>query len=182
MQLRVDLPLDRASPPVTPTARLRPRPLRIPAPPAVTSRLLLGERQDRYGRTQALLGTTELDHLSYRDPVTETPWLGEVEVWEVYSDTLVAHLVRLHLVTFEMLDRAPFIAARDPGTGALRDIQVGPRRRPLPHERGPNDTVLSYPGEVTRIRARFGRPGSSVWHCHNVSHEDNEMMRPLPIG
>jgi spore coat protein A len=131
---------------------------------------------------QTLLGTAELGHLTYRDPVTETPNPGEVEVWELYNDTLTAHPVHLHLVSFEVLDRAPFQAGRDLQTGALGDIQVGLRRAPLDQERGPKDTVLAFPGEVTRIRARFDRPGNYVWHCHNLSHEDNEMMRPLRIG
>jgi spore coat protein A len=95
---------------------------------------------------------------------------------------LTAHPIHLHLVAFEVLDRAPFIAVTDPGTGAMRDIQVGPRQPPFPQERGPKDTVLCYPGEVTRIRARFDRSGDYVWHCHNLSHEDNEMMRPLRVG
>jgi FtsP/CotA-like multicopper oxidase with cupredoxin domain len=42
--------------------------------------------------------------------------------------------------------------------------------------------VIAYPGEVTRIKARFGVPGQFVWHCHIVEHEDNEMMRPYRIG
>jgi spore coat protein A len=130
---------------------------------------------------QPLLGTAELGLLTYSDRVTETPQRGEVEVWELYNDTMTAHPVHLHLVAFEVLDRAPFIAPRDPVTGALRDIQVGPRRPALDHERGPKDTVLTYPGEVTRIRVRFDRSGSYVWHCHNLSHEDNEMMRPLHV-
>jgi spore coat protein A, manganese oxidase len=182
LQFRVDLPLDRSTPPVTLPARLRPAPFRVPGSPAVTRQLLLGEGLDRYGRMQMLLGTAELGHLTYSDPVTETPKRGEVEVWELYNDIPTAHPVHLHLVSFEVLDRAPFIASRDRGTGALRDIQVGPRRPALHHERGPKDTVLTYPGEVTRIRVRFDRPGSYVWHCHNLSHEDNEMMRPLQIG
>lgn len=103
-------------------------------------------------------------------------------MWELYNDTLTAHPVHLHLAAFEVLDRAPFQAARELQTGALQDIQVGPRRAPLDQERGPKDTVLAYPGEVTRIRARFDRAGDYVWHCHNLSHEDNEMMRPLRIG
>ena len=44
------------------------------------------------------------------------------------------------------------------------------------------DTVIAYPGEVTRIRAHFITPGQFVWHCHIVEHEDNEMMRPFRIG
>ena len=49
-------------------------------------------------------------------------------------------------------------------------------------ESGFKDTVIAYPGEVTRIRARFSHPGQFVWHCHIVEHEDNEMMRPYRIG
>jgi spore coat protein A len=182
LQLRVDLPLDRGSaPPVTLPKRLRPAHFRVPGPAAVTRRLILGERLDVYGRIQNLLGTAELGHLTYQDPVTETPRLGEVEVWEFYNDMATAHPVHLHLVAFEVLDRAPFTAVKDQQTGTLRDIQVGHRRPAPPQERGPKDTVLAYPGEVTRIRVRFDRPGDYVWHCHNLSHEDNEMMRPLRI-
>ena len=39
--------------------------------------------------------------------------------------------------------------------------------------------MISYPGEVMRIRARFETPGQFVWHCHIVEHEDKEMMRPF---
>ena len=53
---------------------------------------------------------------------------------------------------------------------------------PEPWETGLKDTVIAYPGEVTRIRMRFGVPGQYVWHCHIVEHEDNEMMRPYRIG
>ena len=27
----------------------------------------------------------------------------------------------------------------------------------------------------------FDQPGEFVWHCHIVSHEDNEMMRPYVV-
>jgi bilirubin oxidase len=43
------------------------------------------------------------------------------------------------------------------------------------------DTVLAYPWEVTRIKARFDRPGRYAWQCHLLEHEDNEMMRPLNV-
>ena len=59
---------------------------------------------------------------------------------------------------------------------------VGTARPPEPTETGFKDTVIAYPGEVTRIRARFTNPGQFAWHCHIVSHEDNEMMRPYRIG
>jgi FtsP/CotA-like multicopper oxidase with cupredoxin domain len=69
---------------------------------------------------------------------------------------------------------------------------------PLPHEAGWKDTVVMYPGQVTRIVVRWAPTDLSastppaaayfpfdpngghgyVWHCHIVDHEDNEMMRP----
>ncbi|HEY4410709.1 MAG TPA: multicopper oxidase [Acidimicrobiia bacterium] len=182
LQLRVDRPFDHdAGPPVVLPARLRETPFEVGGVPAGTRRLLLAERPDGYGRIQTLLGTADLGHLVYSDPPTETPAAGDVEVWELYNDTPTAHPVHLHLVAFEVLDRAPFTARRDPDRGALSDIRTGPRRPPPAHEQGPKDTVLTYPGEVTRIRARFDRRGDYVWHCHNLSHEDHEMMRPLRI-
>jgi FtsP/CotA-like multicopper oxidase with cupredoxin domain len=51
-----------------------------------------------------------------------------------------------------------------------------------PSEQGLKDTVIAYPGEVTRVRMVFGQAGQFVWHCHIVEHEDNEMMRPYRIG
>jgi FtsP/CotA-like multicopper oxidase with cupredoxin domain len=49
-------------------------------------------------------------------------------------------------------------------------------------ESGFKDTFISYPGEVTRIKAKFDIEGLYVWHCHIVEHEDNEMMRPYVVG
>ena len=51
-----------------------------------------------------------------------------------------------------------------------------------PWETGFKDTVVAYPGQVTRVRAQFNTAGQFVWHCHIVEHEDNEMMRPYRIG
>jgi hypothetical protein len=53
---------------------------------------------------------------------------------------------------------------------------------PEPWENGWKDTVIAYPGQVTRVTMRFENPGQYVWHCHIVEHEDNEMMRPYRIG
>ena len=72
-----------------------------------------------------------------------------------------------HLVQFQVVNR------EDAG---------GNRRAPEATENGYKDTVIACPGEITRIKARFTRPGLYVWHCHIVEHEDNEMMRPYRIG
>ena len=53
---------------------------------------------------------------------------------------------------------------------------------PEPWETGWKDTVVVYPGELTRVKARFDIAGLFVWHCHILEHEDNEMMRPFRVG
>jgi FtsP/CotA-like multicopper oxidase with cupredoxin domain len=66
--------------------------------------------------------------------------------------------------------------------GTAPAVLVGEPRPPEAWEAGFKDTVVAYPGEVTRVKARFGVGGLYVWHCHIVEHEDNEMMRPYFIG
>jgi FtsP/CotA-like multicopper oxidase with cupredoxin domain len=90
----------------------------------------------------------------------------------------------------------------NPDVGELRRNKPkylqGPLMPPLPEEAGWKDTVIMYPGEVTRIMVRWAPtdlPADTaaadayfpfdpngghgyVWHCHIIDHEDNEMMRP----
>jgi FtsP/CotA-like multicopper oxidase with cupredoxin domain len=49
-------------------------------------------------------------------------------------------------------------------------------------ENTPKDMVTALPGQITRIKATFDKPGRYVWHCHILSHEDHEMMRVLHVG
>jgi FtsP/CotA-like multicopper oxidase with cupredoxin domain len=51
-----------------------------------------------------------------------------------------------------------------------------------PWETGFKDTVIAYPGQVTRVKATFDLSGRFTWHCHILEHEDNEMMRPYEVG
>jgi FtsP/CotA-like multicopper oxidase with cupredoxin domain len=103
--------------------------------------------------------------------VTENPTVGATEDWEIYNFTADAHPIHLHLVRFEVIGRTPI----DP----LVPL-VGPSVQPW--ENGFKDTMISYPGEITTVRAKFDIAGLYVWHCHIVEHEDNEMMRPYVVS
>jgi len=120
--------------------------------------------------------------LMWMDEVTEKPALGATEIWEIYNNTVDAHPIHLHQIAFQVINREDFTATADPDSGRMTGIQLSSvATGPRPHEVGFKDTVLNFPGQVTRIKARFDRPNLYVWHCHIVEHEDNEMMRPMFI-
>jgi spore coat protein A, manganese oxidase len=136
------------------------------------------------GPVEALLGTVEggraIERL-WMDPVTENPALGATEVWEFYNTTGDAHPMHVHEVVFEVVSRQNL--ALDEEGEVVQPVRLeGDPMPPEPGETGFKDTVIAYPGQVTRVKAKFDNAGQYVWHCHIVEHEDNEMMRPYRIG
>jgi spore coat protein A len=141
------------------------------------------EEEEIEGPVAALLGTVESGMATERlwmDRVTENPAVGDTELWEFYNTTADAHPMHIHEIAFEVVNREGLVTEEDE---VVQPIQLdGNITSPEPWESGFKDTVIAYPGQVTRVRARFETPGQFVWHCHIVEHEDNEMMRPYRIG
>ena len=185
--------------------------LRDPIEPLVangeTRNLVLFEGMDNYGRLMPMLGTLAEGSMTWNDPITENPMKNDVEIWEVYNATGDAHPIHLHLVKFQILDRQPFTtvdgggvplpepeaAVKDQllhnglyGTGFVLNeadiVTTGAREGPADNEKGWKDTAVMLPGQITRVIANFDRNGRYVWHCHILSHEDHEMMRPFQVG
>jgi FtsP/CotA-like multicopper oxidase with cupredoxin domain len=123
-----------------------------------------------FGPTAATLGTLNPDGtgnpLFWEDDVTETPVLGSTEIWEIHNFTEDAHPIHIHLVQFEVVNR---------------EDDEGVVRGPEAWETGFKDTVIAYPEEITRVKARFDVAGLFVWHCHILEHEDNDMMRAYRV-
>lgn len=150
----------------------------------------------------------------WSDPVTEKPRVGDTEVWEIMNLADDLHPIHLHLIQFQLLNRQTFnvgaykeaLGLRPGGSPipAPTPYLTGNPLSPAPQEAGWKDTLVHYPGEVTRFVTRWapqaaplcgpGSPGAGcnlypfdptrgkyVWHCHNLQHEDNEMMRPLAV-
>jgi FtsP/CotA-like multicopper oxidase with cupredoxin domain len=167
-------------------------------------KVALFEGKDEFGRLQPLLGTVASDLSSataeaWHEATTETPTLGDTEVWEIYNFTGDAHPVHLHLVHFEVGARNKITFEQDEdnpqqvpmhngefGTvPAISTIAIGD-----PVNLGPGDgyvettrkdMVTALPEQVTRVKAKFDKKGRYVWHCHILSHEDHEMMRVLEV-
>lgn len=121
------------------------------------------------GTNGASGGTAQL----WSDAIQQLPNLGDTETWELWNWSADAHPIHLHLVKFKVVDRQAF----DPSHGQLDKDP----RPPTLTEAGWKDTVIAYPGEVTRVNATFDTAGLYVWHCHIVEHEDNEMMVPFCV-
>jgi len=116
----------------------------------------------------------------WEDDVTENPAVGATELWEFYNASADAHPMHIHEVAFQVVNRQAIVV--DETTGTVHVDTGSAPAPPEPWENGWKDTVIAYPGQVTRLRLRFTNAGQFVWHCHIVEHEDNEMMRPYRIG
>jgi FtsP/CotA-like multicopper oxidase with cupredoxin domain len=181
-----------ASDPSTPPMFLQLPEIASLPPASVTRPLALLEQQSAFfadSPAETLLGTVAGDPNTapsvwtkrlWMDPVTENPAVGATEMWEFYNATADAHPIHIHEIAFEVVNRQAIFVNE-----AQQQVWVNPSsvvQPPQPWERGFKDTVITYPGQVTRVRVKFATAGQFVWHCHIVEHEDNEMMRPYRIG
>ena len=154
------------------------------APAIRTRKLALFEGTDEFGRLQPLVGTAEpvvdvegntvTGALAFHSPITENPGVGDTEIWELYNATGDAHPIHVHLVHFEVMNREGFTAdaieqpllQHDGSLGVgfrLENIVTdGNVREPAPQEETRRDMVMALPGQVTRIKMTFDKPGRYV--------------------
>lgn len=125
-------------------------------------------RRFEFVRTNGLWtinGKTWIDVINsdFRD-VIANPGLGDVEVWEFQNNSGGwFHPVHVHLIDFKVFERNG--------------------RPPRPEELGPKDVVYVGEGETVRMVARFGpHEGRYMIHCHNLPHEDHDMMNQFQVG
>jgi FtsP/CotA-like multicopper oxidase with cupredoxin domain len=101
--------------------------------------------------------------------------MDAVEIWELKNTSGGwFHPVHIHLVDFQVLSRN------------------GSAARVLPHEKGAKDVVYVGENETVRVAMRFGGPsagdgwqrprGRYMMHCHNLVHEDHDMMIQFSVG
>jgi FtsP/CotA-like multicopper oxidase with cupredoxin domain len=135
--------------------------MRLTPADAVRKRLFRFERQ---GGEWTINGSTWHDVIeSNFEAVLANPGVGDTEIWTIDNRSGGwAHPVHLHLVDFKILHRNG--------------------RAPFSYEKSPKDTVFLNGNEVVDIIMRFNREGKYVFHCHNSSHEDHDMMHQFRVG
>ena len=105
--------------------------------------------------------------------VLANPGLGDTEVWELEntSDGWF-HPLHIHLIDAQILSRNG--------------------RPPFDYERGPKDVFYVGEKEKLRLIMKFGsrdpsspfsvQKGKYMIHCHNLVHEDHDMMNQFSVG
>jgi FtsP/CotA-like multicopper oxidase with cupredoxin domain len=96
--------------------------------------------------------------------VVANPDLGEVEVWR-FENTGGGwfHPVHTHLVDQQILSRDG--------------------HAPFDYELGPKDVIYTGENEIVEVIMKFGpHRGRYMIHCHNLPHEDHDMMVQFSVG
>ena len=187
-----------------------------PGTPLTTSKVTLEEVTGRGGKPEMAVingapfmkrdASGGMTHVPEQPLSTEIVADGSTVDWLYLNLTADSHPLHTHLGHFEVMGRQPFDAVAyaselsEARSGVAPDrldpadypdpapFTLGPEVPARATEKGPKDTVIANPNEITRVRLRFDLPpgatGSThryVFHCHILEHEENEMMRPLLI-
>ncbi len=96
--------------------------------------------------------------------VLANPGLGDSEIWEIENKSGGwFHPLHIHLIDFKILSRNG--------------------NPPFAYEQGPKDVVYVGEGEKVRLLMTFGpHRGKYMVHCHNLPHEDHDMMHQFSVG
>jgi spore coat protein A, manganese oxidase len=162
---------------------------------------LLGTAEEGPVHSDTMSADGAFGPLSWAAPVTETPTLGSVEQWQFLNFTEDAHPIHMHLTQFQavQINKIDFVDTDEngipddtDGSGGItygygtsdfsqHDVWIGDRIALAPEQTGKQDTIYVAPREMVSVAAEFDLPGAYVWHCHILSHEDHEMMRPYVV-
>jgi hypothetical protein len=93
------------------------------------------------------------------------------EVWKFKTGGGWFHPIHVHLVDFFLLKRSKEVV------GGIAQTQLKTYET-----LAPKDVFYLGPSETVYAIARFGaHKGDYMFHCHNLIHEDNDMMRAIRV-
>lgn len=166
----------------------------------------LGTAEEGKLHSSDMMPDGDFGPLGWMAETTEKVKLGDSEYWDIFNFTEDAHPVHIHLVQFQNV-RKYAIDYRDDdedgipddldGDGEITygyqrkgdtlgddcDVMIFDKKRLSfrAEDAGWQDTTTVGPREMVRVAATYDKPGEYVWHCHILSHEDNDMMRPFLV-
>ncbi len=151
-----------------PAAKVMPKLLAPSTPMSLTPSQSVKNRHMRVKRDNDIwtFGGMTWDEVvasGYRKVLAD-PDLDDVEIWTIENSSGGwFHPVHIHLVDFQILSRNG--------------------RAPFAYERGPKDVVYVGEGETVRLLMKFEHHrGRYMIHCHNLPHEDHDMMAQFSVG
>lgn len=159
-----DAPVDTSGP----AAKVMPKLLAPSTPMSLTPSQSVRNRHMRVKRDNDIwtFGGMTWDEVvkSGYKKVLANPDLNDVEIWTIENSSGGwFHPVHIHLVDFQILSRNG--------------------RAPFSYERGPKDVVYVGEGETVRLLMKFEHHrGRYMIHCHNLPHEDHDMMAQFSVG
>ena len=120
-------------------------------------------RLERSGGAWTVNGTTwEKIVASNYEFVECQPLAGTVEKWIIQNNSGGwFHPLHIHLVDFKVLRRNG--------------------RPAMAHEMGPKDVVYAGENETIELLVKFESAGKYMVHCHNLVHEDHDMMTQFEV-
>lgn len=106
--------------------------------------------------------------------------VGELTLWQfvnarnagqMMEQNGMAHPLHIHGTQFQVIERQ-----------VLPELQAGVESVRAGYvDEGWKDTVLVMPGERVKVLLKFAHPGLFLYHCHNLEHEDQGMMRNFRV-
>jgi FtsP/CotA-like multicopper oxidase with cupredoxin domain len=151
-----------------PTALVDSEIMRIPVTQSVRMRRFELDHDDDTNIFKISNRTWEDVQRSGHRDVMAAVGVNDVEIWEIENNSGGwFHPVHIHLVDFRILSRNG--------------------RAPFAYENGPKDVVYIGEDETVRLLIKFApTPGSAggryMVHCHNLPHEDHDMMHQFSVG
>lgn len=124
------------------------------------------DRTFKFGRTGGEWTVNGVTFADVNNRILAKPKRGTIEVWELENSSGGwSHPVHIHLVDFQILSR----------TGGKRGV--------LPYEKEAlKDVVLLGQNEKVTVIARYAPfDGVYMFHCHNLIHEDHDMMAAFNV-
>jgi bilirubin oxidase len=134
----------------------------VPFPPSKSGT----DRSFKFGKSGGQWTVNGVTFADVQNRILAKPERGQVEIWELENSAGGwSHPVHIHLVDFQILSR----------TKGKRSV--------LPYEQAAlKDVVLLGENEVVRVIARYAPwDGVYMFHCHNLVHEDHDMMAAFNV-